>query len=74
MCDPKFCSMKIPQEVRNFAAKQEQGAAAPSTLSPAGRGRGEGVPTVEVSDAEAGMAAMSRHFHDEGGEFYEPAD
>jgi phosphomethylpyrimidine synthase len=23
MCGPKFCSMKITQEVRDFAAKQE---------------------------------------------------
>ncbi|MGN6376547.1 MAG: phosphomethylpyrimidine synthase ThiC, partial [Sphingomonas sp.] len=26
MCGPKFCSMKITQEVRDFAAKQNQGA------------------------------------------------
>jgi phosphomethylpyrimidine synthase len=25
MCGPKFCSMKITQEVRDFAAKQNQG-------------------------------------------------
>jgi phosphomethylpyrimidine synthase len=46
MCGPKFCSMKITQEVRDFAAKQE---------------------------AEAGMAEMSKRFHDEGGELYVPA-
>jgi phosphomethylpyrimidine synthase len=38
--------MKITQEVRDFAAKQE---------------------------AEAGMAEMSKRFHDEGGELYVPA-
>jgi phosphomethylpyrimidine synthase len=26
MCGPKFCSMKITQEVREFAAKQNQSA------------------------------------------------
>jgi phosphomethylpyrimidine synthase len=70
MCGPKFCSMKITQEVREFARLQEQGADAPSTLSPAGRGQGEGAPT---SDAETGMAEMSKRFHDEGGELYVPA-
>jgi phosphomethylpyrimidine synthase len=62
--------MKITQEVREFARLQEQGADAPSTLSPAGRGQGEGAPT---SDAETGMAEMSKRFHDEGGELYVPA-
>ena len=71
MCGPKFCSMKISQEVRDFARLQEQGAAAPSTLSPAGRGQGEGEPTP--AEAEAGMAEMSKRFHDEGGELYVPA-
>ncbi|HEU5067086.1 MAG TPA: phosphomethylpyrimidine synthase ThiC, partial [Sphingomicrobium sp.] len=99
MCGPKFCSMKITQEVREFArlnpstAHPEEGLslsktrlegpAAPSTLSPAGRGQGEGVPTVEISNAgpalsaeasaEAGMAEMSKRFHDEGGELYVPS-
>jgi len=80
MCGPKFCSMKITQEVREFARLQEQAADA-SRLSPAGRGQGEGVPTVEESDlsaeasakAEAGMAEMSEKFHEAGGEIYVPA-
>jgi hypothetical protein len=76
--------MKISAEVREFARLQEQGAAAPSTLSPAGTearsnaggmastaGQGEGVPALE--EAEAGMAEMSKRFHDEGGEIYVPA-
>ncbi len=53
MCGPKFCSMKITQEVREFARLQEEKAAAPN--------------------AEAGMAEMSKRFHDEGGELYVPA-
>src|SRR5437588_626888 len=54
MCDPKFCSLKITQEVREFERLQEQGAGAPATLSPAGRGQGEGAPAPER--AAAGMA------------------
>jgi phosphomethylpyrimidine synthase len=54
MCGPKFCSMKITQEVREFARLKEQEAAA--------------------SDAEAGMAKMSKRFHDKGGELYVPAE
>ena len=88
MCGPKFCSMKITQEVREFARLQEQGAAAPSTLSLDGRGQGEGDASTEtLSDAESGMAGaetsrqdidasfaqMSKRFHDEGGELYVPA-
>jgi len=53
MCGPKFCSMKITQEVREFARLQEEKSAA--------------------ADAEAGMAEMSKRFHDEGGELYIPA-
>jgi phosphomethylpyrimidine synthase len=54
MCGPKFCSMKITQEVREFARLQEQNTAS--------------------ADAEAGMAEMSKRFHDEGGELYVRAD
>jgi phosphomethylpyrimidine synthase len=62
--------MKITQEVREFARLQEQAADASPTLSPPGRGQGEGAPTVE--ETEAGMAEMSKRFHDEGGEIYVP--
>jgi phosphomethylpyrimidine synthase len=78
MCGPKFCSMKITQEVREFARKQEQGAAAPSPLPQAGGAGGGPVAEADVSaeasaKAEAGMAEMSKRFHDEGGEIYVPA-
>jgi phosphomethylpyrimidine synthase len=78
MCGPKFCSMKISAEVREFARVNP---------SPLGQGqlgsaeRGEGVvpvtePDVDASsqtEAEAGMAEMSKRFHDEGSEIYVPA-
>ena len=47
MCGPKFCSMKISQEIRDTAAQQN---------------------AVARSEAEAGMAEMSRKFRDGGGE------
>jgi phosphomethylpyrimidine synthase len=77
MCGPKFCSMKITQEVREFARLQEQ-SATPSPLPQAGAGdspAASGERGAESSlDPEAGMAEMSRRFHDEGGELYVPAD
>ncbi|WP_375403781.1 phosphomethylpyrimidine synthase ThiC, partial [uncultured Sphingomonas sp.] len=57
MCGPKFCSMKITQEVRDFAAKQNAGV---ETF-------------LAAEDAEAGMAGMSERFRESGGEVYLPA-
>jgi phosphomethylpyrimidine synthase len=54
MCGPKFCSMKISQEVREFAAKQNAGV---ETF-------------VAAEEAEAGMAAMSEVFKELGSELY----
>ena len=70
MCGPKFCSMKITQEVRDFAAKQNAGVdsfIASNTAQP---------ELVEggTLDAEAGMEAMSEVFMEQGGEIYLPAD
>ncbi|MXO58235.1 phosphomethylpyrimidine synthase ThiC [Altererythrobacter salegens] len=56
MCGPKFCSMKITQEVRDFAAKQNSD----SYLA----------ATVPVEDAEAGMDEMSRVYEETGRELY----
>lgn len=60
MCGPKFCSMKITQEVRDFAAKQNQSA--DSFLA--------ATPVVAPGEAEAGMAAMSEVFKETGSELY----
>ena len=54
MCGPKFCSMKITQEVRDFAAKQNQPATA----------------FIAAEDVEAGMKQMSEKFRETGGELY----
>jgi phosphomethylpyrimidine synthase len=86
MCGPKFCSMKITQEVRDFAARQNQPAnaflaAANSSPSSLGEGdhakhgggaapQGAETPTLVAEDAEAGMAAMSKVFKETGSELY----
>jgi phosphomethylpyrimidine synthase len=54
MCGPKFCSMKISQEVREFAKLQNQGS--------------EGF--IAASEAEAGMAEMSKVYDEAGRELY----
>jgi phosphomethylpyrimidine synthase len=54
MCGPKFCSMKITQEVREFAAKQNQSADA----------------FIAAEEAEKGMAEMSRVYNEGGRELY----
>jgi phosphomethylpyrimidine synthase len=66
MCGPKFCSMKITQEVREFAAKQNAGvdtfiAAEQADLS-----------AEALAKAEGGMAGMSARFREKG-EVYLPA-
>jgi phosphomethylpyrimidine synthase len=54
MCGPKFCSMKISQEVRDFAAKQNQ----PMETF------------VAAEDAEAGMREMSEKYEEVGRQLY----
>jgi phosphomethylpyrimidine synthase len=58
MCGPKFCSMKITQEVRDFAARQN----APIETFAAAR------------DAEKGMAEMSRKYREGGDLYMPVAD
>ncbi len=74
MCGPKFCSMKITAEVREFAAKQNASAdtflaadAADTDRALFANGKGS------VADAEAGMAEMSERFKAKGSEVYLPA-
>ena len=58
MCGPKFCSMKITQDVREYAKKQGFNK----------------IPTVMDDDAEAvleqGMKEKSSQFKDAGSEIY----
>jgi phosphomethylpyrimidine synthase len=69
MCGPKFCSMKITQEVREFARLQEQSS--PSSLGEGDHPEDGG--GARSADADAGMAEMSKRFQEEGGELYVPA-
>jgi len=66
MCGPKFCSMKITQDVRDYAATlndQQQGMARQEAGSAAGA-------TGTQKDIDAGMASMSKKFIDMGAEVY----
>jgi phosphomethylpyrimidine synthase len=55
MCGPKFCSMKITQEVRDFAAKQNADI---TTF------------VASEAEAEKGMAEMSAKFRETGNQLY----
>jgi len=75
MCGPKFCSMKITQEVREFAASR----AANSDLLGAGHdleaqdfAAKQSAPANTFLEAEEGMARMSERYRD-GGDLYVPA-
>jgi phosphomethylpyrimidine synthase len=79
MCGPKFCSMKITQEVRDFAAKQNQSADSflAAAENPPRNGEGDrsaqpngGGAGVELAAAEAGMAEMSEQFRQSGSQIY----
>ena len=54
MCGPKFCSMKISQEVREFAKLQNQDSAG----------------FIAAEEAEKGMAEMSQVYEDTGRELF----
>jgi phosphomethylpyrimidine synthase len=61
MCGPKFCSMEITQQVRDYASKLNE--------------RGVELATATtVVDPEAGMAEMSQKFRAMGGEVYVDAE
>jgi phosphomethylpyrimidine synthase len=61
MCGPKFCSMKITQDVRDYAAK----------LNEAGV---EIAEETTVVDPDAGMDEMSRKFRELGSQVYVDAE
>ena len=56
MCGPKFCSMKITQDVRDYAAKLQEAEAGMAEKSAEFRARGGEVylPVVDVSKETAG--------------------
>ncbi|GGB74730.1 phosphomethylpyrimidine synthase ThiC [Blastomonas aquatica] len=70
MCGPKFCSMQISQEVRDFASKQNQGVEGFIATGPSG------AETAAASKEAAlkGMAEMSVKYAEKGSELYLPAE
>ncbi|MEZ5494362.1 MAG: phosphomethylpyrimidine synthase ThiC [Pseudomonadales bacterium] len=56
MCGPKFCSMKITQDVRDYAAAQGFDV--------------KGADTVRMLDVESEMAEKSREFRETGSAIY----
>ena len=74
MCGPKFCSMKITQEVRDFAAKQNQPADGfLAATPPVDEADADRAAFARGAQAEAGMAEMSATFKAKGSELYLPA-
>ncbi|QIQ85291.1 phosphomethylpyrimidine synthase ThiC [Erythrobacter sp.] len=64
MCGPKFCSMKISQEVRDFAAKQNSD---PDSFLAA-------TSPEAVEEAEKGMEEMAKLYDAKGRRLYLPED
>ncbi|MXQ70472.1 MULTISPECIES: phosphomethylpyrimidine synthase ThiC [Aeromonas] len=65
MCGPKFCSMKITQDVRDYAAKLEA-----VEIKLVGM---DGQQEQVVAQVESGMARMAETFKETGGEIYHQA-
>jgi len=65
MCGPKFCSMKITQDVRDYAARQN---------ARVGEAIAELQEDVGAVDPQAGMDEMSAKFKELGGELYIEAE
>jgi phosphomethylpyrimidine synthase len=61
MCGPKFCSMEITQQVRDYASKLNERQV-------------EVDKATTVVDPESGMAEMSQKFRDMGGQVYVDAE
>jgi len=61
MCGPKFCSMKISQDVRAFAAEEKEKSSKDRVVA---------VGAAEA-EAEKGMAEMSQKFKEGGSEIYQ---
>ncbi|MEA3405562.1 MAG: phosphomethylpyrimidine synthase ThiC [Pseudomonadota bacterium] len=57
MCGPKFCSMKITQDVREYAAQLEDA--------------GKNVTEITLEEIKTGMKEKSQQFRDAGSEIYQ---
>ncbi|MEP2988182.1 MAG: phosphomethylpyrimidine synthase ThiC [Parasphingorhabdus sp.] len=70
MCGPKFCSMKISQEVRDFASTQNQSAEG----FIASEKLGADTAAASKAAAEEGMREMAEKYKEKGDRLYLPAD
>jgi phosphomethylpyrimidine synthase len=69
MCGPKFCSMKITQDVRDYAATLND----PNSVGMTQSGIiADGLPAEAI--AKAGMAQMSEKFRQMGEQVYVDAE
>ena len=68
MCGPKFCSMKISQEVRDFARKQNQGVEGFIAADTSGHD----TAMASKAAAEEGMREMAKVYKDMGERLYLP--
>jgi phosphomethylpyrimidine synthase len=73
MCGPKFCSMKISQEVRDYAADLENGNKIEIQLLDETIILDASPSEAVHSDIEKGMAEKSAEFKATGSEIYHPA-
>jgi phosphomethylpyrimidine synthase len=79
MCGPKFCSMKITQDVRDYAATlNDPNSIGMSMSGTIEDGLSAGSSAVASAEAEAlakaGMAKMSEKFREMGGQVYLDAE
>ncbi|MCF2858927.1 phosphomethylpyrimidine synthase ThiC [Pseudoalteromonas sp. SMS1] len=65
MCGPKFCSMKITQDVRDYAKELEARGIDPNNV-------GDAIE-IKMVDVEAEMKAKSEEFKNSGSEIYHKA-
>ena len=70
MCGPKFCSMKITQDVRDYAAGLSDNAKADLEALSAEAGQG----TMSEAERAKGMADMSAKYKDMGNALYLEAE
>jgi phosphomethylpyrimidine synthase len=69
MCGPKFCSMKISQDVRDFSkAEREKGGQQPAS---AALERDETAQVLSQEAIKKGMEEMSEKFKESGSEIYQ---
>jgi phosphomethylpyrimidine synthase len=79
MCGPKFCSMEITQQVRDYAARLNEGAVElteeTTQVDPETDAGDAAARQAGMDDArEAGMKEMSQKFRELGGEVYVETD